>query len=248
MDRFGPVASAYATFRPRYPSILYERLAALTTGHAVAWDCGTGSGQAAVGVSAHFGRVLATDTSLRQLGAAARNERIRYILGSAERAPIAAASVDLVTVAQALHWFDAIAFYGEVRRVLAPGGVLAVWTYSLPTIEPALDEGLRHYHSTVVGPWWPRERRHVETGYDTIPFPFEPIAIDPVDMHASLTLADLVGYVGTWSATTAFREDRGQDPLVPLRRELARHWGDPESRRNVRWPLVVKAGRPLADH
>lgn len=242
LDRFGSAAAAYATFRPRYPAALFDRLFSLAGRFDTAWDCGTGSGQAAVALAARFASVIATDTSAGQLAAAERHERVYYVRAAAERAPLRTGSADLVTVAQALHWFDTARFFAEVRRVLATAGVIAVWSYDLPRVGPGIDEALRHYYSGVVGPYWAPERRLVEDAYRSIEFPFDEIDVEPFEVTAALTLDEFAGYASTWSATLAFAADRGTDPVTRLRALLLPHWDDNE-RHAVRWPVTVRAGR-----
>jgi hypothetical protein len=148
-----------------------------------------------------------------------------------------------VTVAQALHWLDLPAFYAEADRVLVPGGVLAVWSYATQRLDDgALDAMLTRFYTEVVGPFWPEERRHVEAGYLTLPFPYIEVQTPEIAMTEQWTLAQLLGYLGTWSATERFRETEGYDPVPRLGEELAQAWGDPDSARRVRWPLSVRAG------
>ena len=172
-DHFSRVSSAYAAFRPRYPEVLFERVAALASGHASAWDCGTGSGQAALDLARYFEQVWGTDASAAQLAAALPHPRVHYRVARAEESGLLPGSVDLVTVAQALHWFDRPRFYDEVRRVVRPGGVLVAWCYDLMDIEPAIDAHIHEFYTRTVGPYWPPERSLVEARYETIEFPFE---------------------------------------------------------------------------
>ena len=176
-DHFSAHASAYARYRPRYPEALFAYLASLCPAHDLAWDCATGNGQAARSLTEHFARVVATDASADQLAHAAPHEQITYHVAPAAQSPLASHSADLVTVAQALHWLDLDAFYAEVRRVLKPGGVLAVWTYGLLRINPAVDAVIQRLYTDIVGAYWPPERRHVEDGYRALAFPFD--AIEP---------------------------------------------------------------------
>ena len=187
--------------------------------------------------------VIATDLSAGQLAAARRHEQVRYVRSPAENAPIATATADLVTAAQALHWFDTRAFFEEARRVLVPGGVIAVWCYDLPSIGPAVDETLHHYYAHVVGPYWAPERRLVEDAYRAIEFPFDEVAVAPLEIAAGVTLDEFLGYVGTWSATLARAADRMERPVDRLHEALAADWPDPDERRVARWPLWVRAGR-----
>ncbi len=243
-DHFSGVAGAYAEFRPRYPEALFDWLADFAPSREVAWDCATGSGQAAVALASHFECVVATDASAEQIAAATPHPQVEYRVARAETSGLAADSVDTVTVAQALHWFDRPAFYGEAGRVLRRDGVLAAWTYGHPRLEePGADAVFRRYYSETVGPYWPPERALVDAGYQTIDFPFAEIEPPAFEMETRWPLAELLGYVGTWSATTRFRGERGFDPVPRLASDLASTWGDPEEPRRIRWPLAFRVGR-----
>lgn len=191
--------------------------------------------------------MLATDASADQLGQAPAHPRVTYRAARAESSGLADASVDLVTVAQALHWLDLPAFYREAQRVLVPGGVLAVWCYGLQRLhhEPS-DRLLEHFYAVVVGPYWAPERRLVETGYRTLTFPFDELSAPSFDMALGWTLPELLAYLRTWSATVRYLTERGQDPVEPLGVELAKHWG-PGATRRVRWPLSLRLGRRHGD-
>ena len=241
-DRFGAVATDYARFRPTYPDALFDALARLVRRRCAAWDCATGNGQAARSLAARFALVVATDASPAQLTAARPHHGVRYVAARAEAAPLASSSFDLVTIAQALHWLDVGLLWREVRRVLVPGGVVAAWCYTLCRIAPEIDTLVDRYYNVTVGSYWPPERALAETGYRTVAFPFAELDVPAPDMTARLTLPAFLGYVGTWSATEAYRAARGADPLGPLRESLAPLWG-PDEARVVRWPLHLRAGR-----
>jgi len=242
-DHFSAAAPAYAAFRPRYPAALFTALARLAPGRALAWDCATGSGQAALGLAEHFERVLATDASASQIGAALPHPRVTYHQATADASGIATRSADLVTVAQALHWLDRDAFYREARRVLVPGGVVAVWCYALLEIEPAVNDVLDAFYRDAVGPYWPPERALTETGYRTIAFPFDEAPLPPLWMTAEWTLAELCGYVRTWSAVLRHDAATGRDAVAGLLGALEPLWGPADRTRTVRWPLAVRVGR-----
>jgi SAM-dependent methyltransferase len=243
-DHFSSVASAYAACRPRYPAELFTYLSSLPARQEIAWDCAAGSGLATLPLTRSFRRVLATDVSAEMLERAPRHPRIEYRVSRAEDSGLADASADLVTVAQALHWLDIDPFYAEVERVLAPGGVLAVWSYTNQLLgDRALDAVLTHFYTDVVGPYWPAERRHVEAGYRTLPFPYAELPVPGFAMEERWTLPQLLGYLGTWSATQRFREARGYDPVAQLGTELSTSWGDSAFPRPVRWPLSLRVGR-----
>jgi SAM-dependent methyltransferase len=243
-DHFSRVASAYATCRPAYPPQLFSYISELPARHELAWDCAAGSGQATLPLTGRFRRVLATDVSAAMLERAPRHPSVEYRVSLAEDSGLADSSADLVTVAQALHWLDIEPFYAEVERVLAPGGVLAVWSYASQLLgDDALDARLTRFYTEVVGPYWPAGRRHVETGYRTLPFPYVELEAPAFAMEEHWTLQQLLGYLGTWSATQRFREAQGYDPVAQLAGELAGSWGDPASARLIRWPLSLRVGR-----
>ncbi len=242
-DHFSSLAQCYAEFRPRYPASLFASLAALAPGHEAAWDCATGNGQAAGGLAVYFRQVFATDASAEQVAAATGPANVRFSVAPAEASGLADASVDLVLVAQAAHWFDLPAFYLEVERVLRPGGVLALLTYSGVRINDRLDPLLREFHQKTMGPYWPPERSHVENDYRDLPFPWPEIPFEPQVMTACWTLDQLMGYLGTWSAVRAYREQNRQDPLPALRSALLPLWGGHGQVHEVRWPLPIRIGR-----
>ena len=244
-DHFSSVADGYARSRPRYPEALFDWLATLPARRALAWDVGTGNGQAALGLARHFARVIATDASAAQLAAAAPHPAVRYELAPAAASGQSPGTVDLVTVAQALHWFDLPSFYAEVARVLHPGGAIAAWTYGPPGFaEPAVDAAFLTF-TRLMGPWWPPERRLVDTGYRTLPFPFAEVATPALALTAEWTVAEVAAYLRTWSAVTRFAAATGADPVVQVEARLARVWGAPGTARRVSWPLAVRAGRLL---
>ena len=243
-DHFSAVAHDYARYRPSYPAALFTALAGVAPGRRTAWDCATGAGEAAVGLAAYFARVAATDQSPQLLREAPRHPRVWYVAARAEASPLAAGWADLVAVAQALHWLDLAAFYDEARRVLVPGGVLAVWTYDSVRLEPpGLDQAVQRLYRNRLGAYWPAERALVETGYRSLPFPFAPLAAPDVAMTAQWSRPELFGYLRSWSATERFRAARGVDPVALAEPEIAAAWPADRDRVAVRWPLTVRLGR-----
>ncbi len=241
-DHFSGDSAAYHRFRPRYPEGLFRHLASLTDRHDVAWDCATGSGQAALGLAGHFQTVVATDASTTQIENTTAHPAVRYAVMTAERAGLATASVNLVTVAQALHWFDLEVFYREATRVLQRGGVIAAWCYGLLSISPELDAIIRDLYHGLLGPHWPPERRLVDEGYARLPFPFAPLPAQAWHMTATWTCQELIGYLGTWSAVQRFQQVQGHDPVAALLKRMQRAWGT-AIRREVQWPIALRIGR-----
>jgi SAM-dependent methyltransferase len=240
-DHFSVQAADYAKFRPRYPREMFEYLGTIAPTRKLAWDCGTGNGQAAVGLASVFDRVIATDASEKQIANAQPHERVDYHVAPAENSGIDSAIIDLIMVAQALHWFDLDRFYAEARRVLKPRGVLAASAYNLLTIGPAIDEIVNRYYYEVVGPFWPPELKLVEQFAD-LPFPFSEIQAPSFEMIGQWNLEHLVGYLRSWSATQRFMAAKGADPLEQITDELRRAWGNPQQARSVSWPLTLRVG------
>jgi SAM-dependent methyltransferase len=244
-DHFSRDSVAYARFRPRYPAELFAWLATLPAGRASAWDAGTGTGQAAALLTPHFDLVVGSDPSRAQLAAADRTTGARYFACSSERSALGAHRVDLVTVAQALHWFDRDRFYPEVSRVIAPGGAFAAWSYGVLRSTPAVDRVIARFYDETVGPWWPPERALVEGGYRDIAIPIAEVAAPLFAIEARLTLEELLGYIRTWSAVGRFIAAEGHDPIPELGEALGPVWGEPSAARPITWPLTVRAGRWL---
>jgi len=188
-----------------------------------------------------FDRVIATDASENQVANAEQQERVEYHVAAAENSGIESETIDMIMVAQALHWFDLDRFYAEAQRVLKPDGVLAASAYNLLQIEPAIDEVVNRYYYEVVGSFWPPERKLVERFAD-LPFPFRRIDPPKFEMRASWNLDHLVGYLRTWSSTQRFIAATGRDPLKEIMDELCVAWRAPEQMRNVVWPLTLRMG------
>jgi ubiquinone/menaquinone biosynthesis C-methylase UbiE len=243
VELFSGHAEQYAAARPHYPAALFEWLAAAAPRRELAWDCATGSGQAAQGLVRHFARVTATDASAAQLAHAEPHPRITYRHASCEASGLEPASADAITVAQALHWLDLPAFFEEALRVLAPGGIFAAWTYSIPRVTPAIDAAVdRLYRETLAG-YWAERRLLVDEGYRSITLPFEEVEAPLFEMTMEWTLEQFAAYVRTWSAVQRFIADRSRDPVAELAYTLGPYWGQPYERRTIRWTVSVRAGR-----
>jgi ubiquinone/menaquinone biosynthesis C-methylase UbiE len=243
LDAFSDVAAQYATSRPRYPDSLFRTLADLAPATKVAWDCATGNGQAAVGLAEHFQRVYATDASEEQLAQAATHPRIEYRVAPADNSGLSDASVDMVSVATALHWFDLRRFYEEVRRVVRPHGLIAIYGYSWFYLTPALDELTNRCLIEPIRHYWSPQVQLLSDGYRTIDFPFEELTAPPFAIHISWNLEELFSYYLTWSAPRAKMAKDGNEFLGAARRAFDAAWGAPTKRRHVVLPLALRFGR-----
>jgi SAM-dependent methyltransferase len=240
-DHFSLQSQAYRRFRPDYPATLFEWLAAQAPGCRLAIDVATGNGQAAAGLAGHFDQVIAAEPSDAQLAQAPADPRIEYRREAAESISVASCSADLLVVAQAAHWFDWPRFVEEALRVLRPAGVLAFWTYGNCVVTHSIDRLVADFSRDVVGPYWPRERRHVEEGYRDLVVPLPALEVPAFEMRTRWDAAAMLGYLDTWSAVRRCRARSGRDPLGLLVQPLSAAWG--EGLREVRWPLVVRAHR-----
>lgn len=242
-DHFSRHAKDYRRYRPHYPERLFEYLASLCRSHDRAWDCGCGSGQAAHALSRYFKAVVATDASAEQIGRAEPAGGIDFRIASAERSGLEDTSVDLVLVAQALHWFDFSAFYREVGRVGRPGGVLAAVAYGLLRVDPDVDRLVDDLYRDCLEHDWPPERHHIDERYETIPFPFAELPCPDIEMSVQWDFERFAGYLETWSAVRRHRERTGRCPVKSMIGELSAAWGERGSIKTVAWPLYLKIGR-----
>jgi SAM-dependent methyltransferase len=242
-DHFSHNSCAYRNYRPGYPDELFAWLGNQCLQHNVAWDCGCGTGQSALMLVPYFKQVIATDPSSEQICNAIFDSAIDYRIMPAEQTDIKPKSIDLIVVAQALHWFDFERFYGEVRRVAADGCLLAAITYDLLRISEELDPVIDRFYHQIIGPFWPPERKHVDTLYKNIPFPFDEFATPDFVTQEQWNLHHLLGYLNTWSAVKEYRMQFETSPLDLIMDDLTAAWGDPEQVRLITWPVTVRLGR-----
>jgi SAM-dependent methyltransferase len=241
-DHFSDRAASYRAFRPTYPSELFAWLADLAPARALAWDCATGNGQAAVPLAAHFAQVFATDASAEQVAHAERHPNVTYAVAPAEACPLPDASADLVLIAQALHWVDRPKFFAEARRVLKPGGALVATCYLAPSASPAVDVVLREWEA-FIAPYWTPERALLEDRFRGTEFPFAEVPVPALEVSALVSLDGLLGYLGTWSAARAFEKRHGTNPLEAFASKFAAAWNCAECAHVLRWELTGRAGR-----
>ena len=242
-DHFSGAATGYAAHRPVYPRAVAEALAACSPGRSLVWDAGCGSGQLSVVLGEVFDQVAATDASAAQIAEAVPHPRVRYAVAPAEVSGLANGSVDCAVAAQAAHWFDLDAYYREVRRVSRPGGLVALVTYAVMEVDSQIEHLVERFYWHTLEGHWPPERRVVEEGYRSLPFPFEPVQSPALALEHRWNADELLGYVGTWSAVQSLKKaGRGAD-LERFGEELRRAWGDPATARLIRWPLSLRLGR-----
>ena len=246
-DHFSGHAVHYASARPRYPDALFAWLTQQCAAHELAWDAGCGNGQASIALAGHFAQVFASDPSSKQIGQAAMHPRVRYAVEPAEACSLADASIDLISVAQAYHWFDQVRFCDEVQRVARSGALLAIYSYERSTVNCDVDAVFEHLYRDVLGPYWPPERQQVENGYRDVLFPIAELADVPRwQLQCDWTLAQYLAYLRSWSACQKYVVANGSDPVTTLAPVFAEAWADAASVRTVVWPLNVRVGRAKA--
>lgn len=242
-DNFSAQAKLYANFRPHYPQAMCDFLFAQLNGFDAALDCATGNGQVAAVLATRFEEVYATDISEKQLAQAPTIPNIHYKVESAEKTSFADNSFDLVTVAQAIHWFNFGAFYTEVKRLLKPGGIIAVIGYGLIRINEKVDKWVDNYYWNIVGPYWDKERSYIDKEYTTIPFPFDEIPSPKLFIEYNWSKAQFIGYLHTWSAMQHYIKANNESPLSEeLASALDKVWADDEILA-IRFPLFLRVGK-----
>jgi len=241
-DHFTKQAKEYAKYRPDYPDELFHYLSQVSPSNKLAWDCATGSGQAANGLANYFKKIIASDASANQVQNAFNNENIIYKVFPAEKAEIESSTVDLITVAQALHWFDFNKFYSEARRVLRKKGIIAVWLYNLVEISDTIDPVIKRFDEEILKDFWPPERQLFYDEYKSIPFPFEQLSPPEFRMTANWTVENLLGFLSTWSAVQNYIEKEKSNPVDLVKSEIKNLWGN-QIYKTAGWKIVLKIGK-----
>ena len=239
---FATEAEEYAHLRPTYPDDLFAFLATVVPSREAAWDCATGNGQAATHLAEYFDRVVATDESREMIAQAPSVPRITYRVVEAEDSDLEDRSVDLVTVASAIHWFDLERFYNEVNRVVKPGGTVAAWTYYTPVFGNEVDAIIHRLAHDILGAYWDERVHYVVDEFHDLPFPFEPIGAPPFQTDMTWDMQDLLSYFETWSSSIKYREANHESPTHLIEDDLAKAWGDPQQKRDLHFPLYMRLG------
>ena len=241
-DNFSNSSDKYAKFRPTYPQTIFEFLYPLLREKNRAWDCGTGNGQIALELSKEFDRVEATDISRSQLNHAFQEKNIQYSQQPAEKTNFESNSFDLITVGQAVHWFDIELFNQEVKRVGKQNSIIALIGYELAYVTPEIDEVILHFYKKIIGPYWDAERKHLEQRYESIPFPFKELETPAITNIKLWKLEHLIGYLNTWSSVKHFIKAQGYNPIDEISKDLKLAWGTTEIRK-VNFPIIFRVGR-----
>lgn len=243
-DHFSKQSKTYSASRPRYPKELFDYLKTLPPSLGVVWDCATGNGQAAVSLAEHFEKVIATDASQQQINNAFKAKNIEYMVAPAEEIYLEDSSVDMVTAATALHWFDKVRFFNEVKRVLKPGGVLAVWSYAETKITDEIDMAMEYFAKEYLLDYWAEEAKiNWVDRYESIELPFQKIDVPKFELTVEWNLEQFVNYLHSWSAVQTHLEKSRFDPVEIVFPDILEMWGDIEKVRTVRWEMIFKAGR-----
>jgi ubiquinone/menaquinone biosynthesis C-methylase UbiE len=241
-DLFSKQSSLYAIYRPTYPDELYRYILSFVENKSVAWDCATGNGQAAAALAPNFKTVYATDISEGQLKNAVKVSNIIYSRQPAEKTTFDDNSIDLITVAQAYHWFDFSAFEHEVKRVAKNGSVIAIWGYGLIYASDVnVDQLIQYFYKDVTAPYWDPERRYVDEQYLTIPFPYHELPTKGFTIERHWTLEEFANFLRTWSSVQNFIKKNGIDPVDDFTKKLKEIWND-ESAIRFNFPVFLRIG------
>ncbi|OGT46401.1 MAG: hypothetical protein A3E83_06370 [Gammaproteobacteria bacterium RIFCSPHIGHO2_12_FULL_41_20] len=243
IQHFASQSANYLHFRPTYPQALFSYLVSLIKTHDTAWDCATGNGQAAVALSHYFKQVIATDINPAQLTVAPKKNNIHYYAWPAEKTQIAAHTINLITIAQALHWLNFKRFYNEVKRVAAPNSIIAAWCYSLCTINPTIDIYIKKLYFQILGETYlPKEVKHIYNQYTSIPFPFTKQLTPQFFIEKEINLSQFIGYLQTWSAIKEYQMRLQKNPIDLILNDLTKAWGDANQSHRITWPIHLLVG------
>ncbi|WP_234703308.1 class I SAM-dependent methyltransferase [Pseudomonas flexibilis] len=234
---------AYARFRPEYPPELAAFLASISPNTHLAIDVGCGNGQLTHQLAEHFTSVTGIDPSAEQIAHALPRENLTYRCAPAEAMPLSDRCASLVTAAQAAHWFDLPAFYAEVRRIAVPEAVVALISYGVLHLEGELGARFDRFYAQEIGPYWPEERKLVDSGYATLDFPFAPVELPALQIRLDWNLEQFLGYLSTWSAVRRAREAGKEDVLQRFASDIAQLWGAAEAKWEICWPINGRVGR-----
>lgn len=244
LDRFSKQSNTYVSARPRYPEEIYKFLSGISPARTLAWDCGTGNGQAAIHLVEYFDHVYANDLSQNQIQNAFQHERIKYDVCTAEDANLQEHSVDLITVAQAIHWFDLEKFYAITNKALKPNGIIALWAYGfISADDQALDSLFQKVGKEILHEYWDPQVHKIWKGYDQLDFPFKEVEHPQWHMHIQWSRTDFISYIESWSAARKYQDTNNQSIISEIITDLEKLWPDPNIQQTFRSPITSRIGR-----
>jgi ubiquinone/menaquinone biosynthesis C-methylase UbiE len=242
-DKFSDRSEFYKKYRPTYPQRLYDEILKITAGRNECWDCGTGNGQVATELARYFKKVYATDISAKQINNAGKRDNIVYKIERAEKTTFCDSKFDLITVAQAIHWFDTDSFFKEVKRVASNEGILCFWGYNLPRIDKVIDEQIDHFYKEIIGPYWNAERKHIDNEYHSIKFNLPEIKVNKqFFINVDWTIHELEGYINSWSAVQNYMIKNQDIPVNLIIEKIRRYWNN-KPKKEVTFPIFMKIVR-----
>ena len=243
IDNFSIQAGTYKKFRPEYPKELYREILSHSTKREECWDCATGNGQVAKELSKYFNKVYASDISADQIKLAAKKPNIEYLITRAEKTPFHDDQFDLITVAQATHWFDFKAFNAEVKRVGKNSSKIIIWGYGLLRIEKRIDEIIQDFYTNTIGAYWDKERKHIDLHYESIEFDFKELdSPKNLSIGASWRLSHLIGYLNSWSSVQNYIKANGENPTIEIAQRLSNIWSE-EEYKQINFPIFMRIGQ-----
>ena len=240
---FSDKSDLYESARPTYPIELYDYLFSISPSNKLVWDCACGSGQAAIGLADRFDHVYASDISKEQIENAKQHQKIEYVVAPSEKCALGNDSCDLITVAQALHWFDYGAFWPEALRVLKPGGIFSAWGYSWPILKEELDTVFKTDILKVVEPYWAQQNKLIWNHYKNVDFPFEELEAPKQVMEIHWNLDEFFNFIHTFSATRRCIDDIGNSFFEQAYAKAKKVWGNPETRKTIAFDFVLYVGK-----
>ena len=241
-DHFSKQSYKYSKYRPDYPNELIKFITDLCNEKDTALDVATGNGQAAMKIANTFNRIFALDASKNQILNSFKTGNIEYILAKAEKLPVKSNSINLICIAQTLHWFSFEDFFYEVKRVLKADGIIAAWCYNLMKVNSMIDKTIEKFYNDILGDYWPDRRKYIDNEYKTIPFPFNEIVCPPFEISKEWDLEHFLGYLRTWSAVQKYKEASDKDDVEQIFDELTALWENPSKKLKITWPVILRAG------
>ena len=242
-DLFSGHAKLYSEVRPGYPTEIYDFIAANVNHTEIAWDCGSGNGQAATKLAEIFSQVFATDSSAKQIEHAILHNNVSYSVQPSENTNFPDSIFDCVTVAQAIHWYDLKKFYNELHRTLKPGGLLCVWGYTWFNISDDIDDIVEKTLISSLKEYWAPQTKLLQDGYKDLILPYEQITVPSFKIVVHWDLTQIISYLHSWSPMKSYGEKHGDKGMDLLFEGMIEAWGPKIKKRKISMPIYMKASR-----